>query len=62
MNIDIGTTLRDAQNEIVMSLLPRQHEVKVEGIHHGAGRLQPLTRPLCCFTLGHHLQCPKRPA
>ena len=61
MNIDISTTLRDAQNEIVLSLLPRQHEMRVEGILRPGGRFQPLTRPLCCFTLGHHRDCPKRP-
>lgn len=42
LNIDINTTLRDAQNAIVLSLLPRTHDVAIEGRHIGGGYLVPL--------------------
>lgn len=40
--VDISTTLRDAQNDIILSLLPRTHTVTIEGRHIGVGILVPL--------------------
>lgn len=40
--IDITTTLRDAQNDVVLGLLPRTHDITIEGRHIGAGILVPL--------------------
>jgi hypothetical protein len=38
-HLDMGTTLQDAQREVVLSLLPRRHAVEIDGRHVAVGLL-----------------------
>lgn len=41
-HLTMNTTLRDAQNDVVLSLLPRTHAVTIDGVYVGAGTITAL--------------------
>jgi len=41
-DVSFGTTIRQAQDSVVLSLLPRRHLLRIEGRYEGFGLTGPL--------------------